>query len=177
MIAGYAAHTHVNAETKAVEHLERQGYRVDLPRYWRVVRHVRRRALVRRQIFPRCLFVGLDRRTQRWWPIRSTCSVVELVASGDESVAMNPTVIERLRRQESDGSFDQISPTQRPRVAVRVTEGPFAEVVGSSAWPIVSVSSSWSSFSAPCYIPRCRRGRLRRSESFRRSPNAELLMG
>lgn len=132
MITWYAAYTQPNAEAKAVEHLARQGYSVYLPRYRRSVRHARRRALVLRPLFPRYLFVGLDRLTQRWRPIRSTCGVVGLVASGDEPVPVASGIVDGLRRQESDGAFDLLSPAGRLRAgdAVRVTEGPFADFVG-----------------------------------------------
>jgi transcriptional antiterminator RfaH len=132
MITWYAAYTQPNGETKAVEHLARQGYSIYLPRYRRTVRHARRRALVLRPLFPRYLFVGLDRLTQRWRPIRSTCGVVGLVASGDEPVPVASGIVDSLRRQESDGAFDLLSPVQRLRTgdAVRVTEGPFADLVG-----------------------------------------------
>jgi transcriptional antiterminator RfaH len=132
MITWYVAYTQPNGEMRALEHLERQGYATYLPRYRRMVRHARRRALMLRPLFPRYLFVGLDRLTQRWRPIRSTCGVVGLVASGDEPVPVAAGILEGLRRQESDGAFDLLSPVRRLRAgdAVRVTEGPFADLVG-----------------------------------------------
>jgi transcriptional antiterminator RfaH len=132
MICWYAAYTQPHAETKAVEHLERQGYRIYLPRYRRFVRHARRRALVLRPLFPRYLFVGLDRLTQRWRPIRSTPGVVGLVISGDEPVAVATEIVETLRRRECDGAFDLLSPAQQLRAGdqIRVTHGPFEDIVG-----------------------------------------------
>ncbi len=135
MITWYAAYTQPNAEAKAVDQLQRQGYSVYLPRYRRWVRHARKRALVSRPLFPRYLFVGLDRLTQRWRPIRSTVGVVGLVTGGDEPVAVSPAIIETLRRREGDGAFDALSPVRRLRSgdAVRVTDGPFEDVVGRLA--------------------------------------------
>jgi transcriptional antiterminator RfaH len=132
MITWYAAYTQPNREAMAVEHLIRQGYSVYLPRCRRVVRHARRRALVLRPLFPRYLFVGLDRLTQRWRPIRSTCGVVGLVANGDEPVAVDPGIVDGLRQREAKGAFDVVSPVQwlRKGDAVRVTEGPFADLIG-----------------------------------------------
>jgi len=132
MITWYAAYTQLHGEAKAVDHLQRQGYALYLPRYRRLVRHARKRVLVVRPLFPRYLFVGLDRLTQRWRPIRSTVGVVGLVASGDEPVPVAPEIIETLRRREHDGAFDLLSPAQRLRVgdAVRVTEGPFEDLIG-----------------------------------------------
>jgi transcriptional antiterminator RfaH len=132
MITWYAAYTQPNAEAKAGEHLERQGYATYLPRYRRWVRHARKRALVLRPLFPRYLFVGVDRLTQRWRPIRSTVGIVGLVTSAEEPMAVAPEIIETLRRRQGEGAFDLLSPAQRLRGGdlVRVTEGPFADLVG-----------------------------------------------
>jgi transcriptional antiterminator RfaH len=132
MITWYAAYTQPHGEAKAVDHLRRQGYALYLPRYRRFVRHARQRALVLRPLFPRYLFVGLDRLTQRWRPIRSTVGVIGLVASGDEPLPVAPEVIETLQRREQDGAFDLLSPAQRLQAgdAVRVTEGPFEDLIG-----------------------------------------------
>jgi transcriptional antiterminator RfaH len=132
MITWYAAYTQPNAEAKALDHLRRQGYSVYLPRYRRWVRHARKRALVSRPLFPRYLFVGLDRLTQLWRPIRSTVGVVGLVSGAEEPVTVAPATIEMLRRREGEGAFDVVSPVQNLCAgdAVRVTEGPFADLVG-----------------------------------------------
>jgi transcriptional antiterminator RfaH len=132
MITWYAAYTQPNAEAKALDHLQRQGYSVYLPLYHRWVRHARKRALVSRPLFPRYLFVGLDRLTQLWRPIRSTVGVVGLVSGAEEPVTVAPAIIEMLRRREGEGAFDVVSPVQnlRPGDAVRVTEGPFEDLVG-----------------------------------------------
>jgi transcriptional antiterminator RfaH len=132
MITWYATYTQPHAEDKALDHLQRQGYSVYLPRYRRWVRHARRRTLVSRPLFPRYLFVGLDRLTQLWRPIRSTVGVAGLVSSGDEPVAVPPEIIEALRRREGEGGFDLLSPVQsaRPGDAVRVIDGPFQDLVG-----------------------------------------------
>jgi transcriptional antiterminator RfaH len=132
MITWYAAYTQPHGEARAVAHLERQGYTLYLPRYRRWVRHARQRAMVLRPLFPRYLFVGVDRLVQRRRPIRSTAGVIGLVMSGDEPVAVAPEVIEALRQRESEGMFDLLSPTQRLRVGsqVRVTQGPFEDLVG-----------------------------------------------
>jgi transcriptional antiterminator RfaH len=132
MITWYAAYTHPGAETKAHEHLLRQGYATYLPRYRRWVRHARKGAQVLRPLFPRYLFVGVDRLTQRWRPIRSTAGVVGLVTGAEEPVPVAPEIIETLRRRQGEGAFDLVSAAQRLRDGdlVRVTEGPFADLVG-----------------------------------------------
>jgi transcriptional antiterminator RfaH len=131
-LAWYAVYTQPNAETKAAEHLAAQGYSAYLPRYRRYVRHARTRALVLRPLFPRYLFVGLDRLAQRWRPIRSTAGVVGLVSGADQPVPVAAEIVDALRRQESAGAFDLVSPATRLRAgeSVRVTQGPFADLVG-----------------------------------------------
>ena len=132
VITWYAVYTQPNAELKAAEHLARQGYSAYLPRYRRYVRHARTRALVLRPLFPRYLFVGLDRLAQRRRPIRSTVGVVGLVSSADEPVPVAAEIIDALRRQESAGAFDVVSPVQRLHAGdnIRVTQGPFADLIG-----------------------------------------------
>jgi transcriptional antiterminator RfaH len=132
VITWYAVYTQPNAEIKAAEHLARQGYAAYLPRYRRYVRHARTNALVLRPLFPRYLFVGLDRLVQRRRPIRSTVGVVGLVSSADEPVPVSALIVDALRRQESEGAFDLVSPVQRLRAGdtIRVTQGPFADVIG-----------------------------------------------
>ncbi len=132
MITWYAAYTQPHAEAKALDHLQRQGYSIYLPRYRRWVRHARKRALVSRPLFPRYLFVGLDRLTQRWRPIRSTAGVLGLVRSGEEPVPVAPEIIDALRHREGEGAFDVLSPAQLLRTGdtVRVTQGPFEDLVG-----------------------------------------------
>lgn len=132
MIAWYAAYTQPHAEAKAADHLARQGYSIYVPQHRRWVRHARRRTLVSRPLFPRYLFVGLDPRSQRWRPIRSTVGVVGLVTSGDEPVPVALEIIDALRRREGEGAFDLLSPMQALRTgdAVRVTAGPFEDLVG-----------------------------------------------
>jgi transcriptional antiterminator RfaH len=133
VITWYAVYTQPNAELKAAEHLARQGYSAYLPRYRRYVRHARTRALVLRPLFPRYLFVGLDRLVQHRRPIRSTVGVVALVSSADEPVPVAAEIIDALRREESAGGFDLVSPVQRlnPGDNIRVTQGPFADLMGS----------------------------------------------
>src|SRR5260221_569916 len=109
MITWYAAYTQPHAEAKALDHLQRQGYSIYLPRYRRWVRHPRKRALVSRPLFPRYLFAGLDRLTQRWRPIRSTAGVVGVVTSGDAPVPVAPDIIDALRPRESEGAVDMLS--------------------------------------------------------------------
>lgn len=132
MISWYAVYTRPKSEARALANLLHQGYQAYLPccRVW--VSHARRRQMVRRPLFPRYLFVGLDRAMMPWRPIGSTFGVAGLVQAGGEPAAVPEEIIGALRHREASGAFDRLSPCQslRPGDLVRVTEGAFADMVG-----------------------------------------------
>lgn len=127
MIVWYAVHTRARAEATAAEHLRRQGYAVYLPleRVW--VRHARRRTMVKRPVFPRYLFVGVDRDTMPWRPILSTVGVADVVRAGEQPTEVAREVIALLGEREHAGAFDRLTASRRfkPGDVVRVVEGPF----------------------------------------------------
>jgi transcriptional antiterminator RfaH len=132
MITWYAAYTQPRREMKALENLGRQGYETYLPQYRGWVRHARKRSAVLKPLFPRYLFVGIDRLTQRWRPISSTIGMVGLVKGGEEPVPVPRELVADLRKRELDGAVDLAASTRLFRIgdSVRVTEGPFDELVG-----------------------------------------------
>jgi transcriptional antiterminator RfaH len=128
----YVVQTHVHAETKAAAHLVRQGYPIYLPRYLKRRRHARRVDVVAAPLFPRYLFVGIDRMTQRWRSILSTVGVAQLVCQGEEPAAVPAGVVDALRAREDDRGlikFD-LRPRFMPGAKVRVVDGVFAECFG-----------------------------------------------
>jgi transcriptional antiterminator RfaH len=133
MILWYAVYTHPHGETKALEHLLRQGYAAYLPRYRTRVSHARRCQTVLRPLFPRYLFAGIDRASIRWRPILSTLGVADIVRAGDEPAAVPPGIVAAIQAREVAGDFDRL--TQRVRMSmgdlVRVTAGTFEEMVGT----------------------------------------------
>lgn len=132
MMRWYAVHARPSAEAKAAENLLRQGYAAYLPRHRRWVRHARRRTAVLRPLFPRYLFVGIDRASMAWRPVLSTIGVANLVCGGGEPIPVPDAVIDMLRRHERQGDFDELAPARRlqPGDPVRLSDGPFAQIVG-----------------------------------------------
>lgn len=128
----YAVQTHPHAEAKAAAHLRRQGYAIYLPRYLRQRRHARRVETVPAPLFPRYLFVAIDRRTQRWRAIQSTIGVARLVCSGDEPAVLPAAVIGELQGREDDAGFVRLDLRRRfsPGDRVRVVEGAFTACLG-----------------------------------------------
>lgn len=128
----YVVQTHVHAETKAVAHLERQGYSAYLPRYLKRRRHARRIETVAAPLFPRYLFVAIDLASQRWRSIQSTIGVTHLVCNGDAPATVPNGVVEQLRGREDERGF--ITLDTRPRFAhgdkIRVVDGIFDACIG-----------------------------------------------
>jgi transcriptional antiterminator RfaH len=132
VIRWYAVYTQPHAETKALDHLLRQGYSAYLPRYRTLVSHARRRQMVLRPLFPRYLFAGIDRGSMRWRPILSTCGVTSIVRAGDEPATVPSEVVAAIREREQAGGFDRLGRQHslRPGELVRVTAGALEDMVG-----------------------------------------------
>src|SRR6266481_9062605 len=111
--AWYVVQTHPHAEAKAASHLVRQGYSIYLPRYLKRRRHARRIETVVAPLFPRYLFIAIDRMTQRWRSIQSTIGVTHLVCNGEEPATVTDRVIAELRDREDEHGFIQFD--RRPR--------------------------------------------------------------
>jgi transcriptional antiterminator RfaH len=126
----YVVQTHVHAEAKAAAHIERQGFEFYLPRYLKRRRHARKIEIVGAPLFPRYLFVSIDRARQRWGAIRSTIGVTRLVCNGDEPVPLASAVVEGLRRREVDGFVQLERRRFVPGDRVRITDGVFNSCLG-----------------------------------------------
>lgn len=128
----YVVQTQPYAETKAVQHLARQGFSSYLPRHLKRRRHARRVEVVARPLFPRYLFVAVDMATQRWRAIRSTLGVAHLVCNGVEPAAVPDHVIAGLRAREGDDGLIKLETRARfsPGDMVRIRDGAFAACLG-----------------------------------------------
>jgi transcriptional antiterminator RfaH len=127
-----AVQTHVRSEDKAAFHLRRQGYKVYLPRYLKRRKHARRVDWVPAPLFPRYLFVALDLDAGRWWSIRSTIGVVDLISFGNRPAAVPPEIIAEIRvRQDEKGMVKtQMGSDFKPGDRVRIIEGPLNDLEG-----------------------------------------------
>jgi transcriptional antiterminator RfaH len=128
----YVVHTHPRAEAKAVLNLDRQGFTCYLPRYLKRRRHARRVETVAAPLFPRYLFVALDLATQRWWSIRSTFGVADLVLNGQQPAPVSAGVIQALKTREDEHGFVGLPrrPQFVPGDSVRIIDGVFSACLG-----------------------------------------------
>jgi transcriptional antiterminator RfaH len=126
----YAVQTRPFAEVRAMTHLRRQGYRIFCPCYRKIIHHARRRTSTLQPLFPSYLFLQLDTSQDRWRSVNGTRGVVRLLAQGEHPNPVPRGVVESLQaRTGADGALDW-APSLQIGQAVRVCEGPFAELVG-----------------------------------------------
>jgi transcriptional antiterminator RfaH len=117
-------------ELVAQENLRRQGFEVYLPRI--KVRQRRRDRWVEsvQVLFPRYLFVHVDRGAQSTASIRSTRGAVGLVRFGGEPAMAPNRVIDAIIDREDAGLDDELQPAFQSGDPVRMLEGPFAGMDG-----------------------------------------------
>ena len=128
----FVAHTHPHAESKAMAHLNRQGFEIYFPRYMKRRRHARRIETVAAPLFPRYLFVAIDLGMQRWRSIYSTIGVSRLVCNGDDPTPVPMGIIEALKSREDVNGFIKLDlrPPFRAGDKVRVLDGAFSSCLG-----------------------------------------------
>jgi transcription antitermination factor NusG len=113
------------SESRARDGLQQRGYDVLVPTHHVTVRHAGRKMLVERPIFPRYLFVGVER-GRSFYPILSTVSVTGLVMNHGKPVEMPTWIIRNLRAAQDDGAFD------KPVEAAAFVEGQNVRFVGGA---------------------------------------------
>jgi transcriptional antiterminator RfaH len=128
----FVVQTQTHSETKASQHLVRQGFDTYLPRYLKRRRHARKIDTVAMPLFPRYLFVAIDTQIQRWRSIQSTVGVLRLVTNGNEPVAVGENIIDALRRREDVNGFVKLdqAPSFSAGDKIRVASGAFSDVLG-----------------------------------------------
>lgn len=122
----YLVHTRPSSESKADFNLKAQGYRTFLPLTERTIRHARRLTTVRRPVFARYLFVGLDVTRDRWNAINSTVGVSRLVAQEGGPIAVPFGIVETLLAH-SEAGLTRLDHALAQGQRVRILSGPLAE--------------------------------------------------
>jgi transcription elongation factor/antiterminator RfaH len=126
----YVVHTQQHREAQAARQLENQAYRVFLPRFLKNRRHARKFETVLAPLFPRYMFVILDLSRDRWRSVNGTLGVDHLLMRGGEPEPVPHGLVEQITEAAIDGVVGcgrSLAQGQR----IRVTAGPFAELVGS----------------------------------------------
>jgi transcription elongation factor/antiterminator RfaH len=126
----YVARTLPQRELYAARQLANQDFRTFVPRYLKNRRHARKVETISAPLFPRYIFVVVDRTRDRWRSINGTLGVDRLLMYGGEPQPVPHGVVENLITAgdlEGNIRFDlQLKEGQ----AVKVMAGPFADLVG-----------------------------------------------
>ena len=86
----YVARTLPQREFHAARQLNNQGFRTFVPRFWKNRRHARKVETISAPLFPRYIFVVVDRTRDRWRSINGTLGVDRLLMYGGEPQAVVP---------------------------------------------------------------------------------------
>lgn len=126
----YVARTLPQRELQAAKQLANQDFRAFVPRYWKNRKHARRVETISAPLFPRYIFVILDRSRDRWRSINGTLGIERLLMQGGEPQFVPQGVVESLVDSvDADGNVD-FHYQLREGQSLRVMAGPFADLVG-----------------------------------------------
>jgi transcriptional antiterminator RfaH len=123
----YVVHCKPREDERAQEHLERQGFTCFLPRLSVEKLKKGRKVEVREPLFPRYLFVKLDRVNDNWYAIRSTRGVIQIVRFNEYPLPVQDEIVEMIRDRLANGARPRV-PLLQPGEHVRITEGAFAHL-------------------------------------------------
>lgn len=130
----YVVNTRPREETRAVEHLTREGYQCLYPRIRRTLRTAK--GLVDRveSLFPNYLFLHANPMTDNLARVRSTRGVRNLVRFGLEPAEVPPEVIEELQQcgggSDKQGGVIRLSGAARQAVAAKFAESALVDFGG-----------------------------------------------
>ena len=126
----YVVHTQPHRETQAERQLANQGYRAFLPRFLRSRRHARKFETVLAPLFPRYMFVALDLTRDRWRSVNGTLGVERLLMRGSEPEPVPRGLVEQIAEAAGADGVVSCGRELKEGQSVRVTAGPFADLVG-----------------------------------------------
>ena len=126
----YVARTLPQRELHAARQLTNQGFRIFVPRYWKNRRHARKVETISAPLFPRYIFVVVDRSRDRWRSINGTLGVDRLLMYGGEPQPVPHGVVENLiTAADLDGNV-RFDFHLKEGQTVKVMAGPFVDLVG-----------------------------------------------
>lgn len=126
----YLIHTKPKQEQIALENLQRQHYEAYLPMAEIQKRRQGRHQNVIEPMFPRYLFISLDKVNDNWVPIRSTRGVQALVRFGGVPAKVPDDLVNKIRELEVRSESVEAIPGFTKGSVVRILEGVFAGYEG-----------------------------------------------
>ena len=109
----YLIHSKPKEEYRAFDNLENQGFEVFLPLLQSYKLQKGKQSKVVEPLFPRYLFISLDKVSSQWHKIRSTRGVLSLVRFSDMPTAIPQALVEKIKQLvNSEGVIDKTTETQ-----------------------------------------------------------------
>jgi transcriptional antiterminator RfaH len=126
----YVARTLPQRELHAARQLNNQNFATFVPRYLKNRRHARKVETISAPLFPRYIFVVVDRTRDRWRSINGTLGVDRLLMYGGEPQPVPQGVVENLITAVDPEGNVRFDSQLKQGEAVRVMAGPFADLIG-----------------------------------------------
>ena len=126
----YVVRTQPHREAQAAQQLENQDYRVFVPRFFKSRRHARKFETVLAPLFPRYMFIIIDLTRDRWRSVNGTYGVDRLLMRAGEPESVPHGLVEQLMSAAGADGVVRLSPGLKQGQTIRVTAGPFAELMG-----------------------------------------------
>jgi transcriptional antiterminator RfaH len=126
----YVARTRPQRELQAATQLNNQSFRTFVPRFWKNRRHARKVETISAPLFPRYIFVVVDRGRDRWRSINGTLGVDRLLTHAGEPQAVPAGVVESLIASADTQGNMRFDFHLREGQSVKVMAGPFADLIG-----------------------------------------------
>jgi transcriptional antiterminator RfaH len=126
----FVVRTQPHCEAKAERQLANQNYRTFLPRFRKSRRHARKFEIVSAPLFPGYLFVILDLARDRWRSVNGTYGVARLLTQAGAPEPVPPGLVEQLLAATDTEGIVRLHPNLQTGQMVRVSAGPFADLVG-----------------------------------------------
>lgn len=117
-------------ERKAEFQLLLQRFRVFFPRVTKTLRHRGKLRTVHSAIFQNYMFVVLDLHRDRWRAINGTYGVASLIMAGETPEPVPYGIVEQLLGYADGEGLVHFDRDLSQGQSVRVTAGPFANVIG-----------------------------------------------
>jgi transcriptional antiterminator RfaH len=122
----FAVRTQPHREAKAEQQLTNQNYRVFLPRFLKSRRHARKFETIWAPLFPGYLFIILDLTRDRWRSVNGTFGVDRILTRAGTPEPVPHGLVEQLLSAANPLDLKEGQ-------TVRVTAGPFADLLGRLA--------------------------------------------
>ncbi len=125
----FLAQVKPNCAHIAERNLDRQGFRIFLPREQETRRRKGRFVTAERPLFPGYVFVAFDAAQGYWRKVNSTYGVSRLVRFGPHPAPVPEALVSQLRARCDDEGRLAPAPRLAPGDAVTLATGPFAGFV------------------------------------------------